>query len=224
MLSRAWAVAAKDLRLSLAGGQGPVQAILLGLLLIFVFSLSQPAGSRVGPQAAAAVFWLATSFGLVLIFNTLYSQEERNGARQGLLLAPCPVQAVWLGKAVAGLVVLLLTQAVFAPAVIVFLNQDPAGSPWLALGALLAVDWGLVVHGALLGALSQGQASRESLLTVILFPLLVPVLLSGIRVWTLALGGGTEDVSGWMGLALAFDGLFTGAALVLYPFVFSGEE
>ena len=47
-------MAAKDLRLAAGGGQGLVQAVLLGLLLIFLFSLSRPTTELVSPQAAAA--------------------------------------------------------------------------------------------------------------------------------------------------------------------------
>ncbi len=220
MLRPAVFIARKDL--SLSRGQGLVQAVLLGLLLIFLFSLSRPTGTLTPPQAAAAIFWLASSFGLVLVFNTLYSLEEENGARLGLLLSPIPLQSIWLGKALAGFVLLACSQLVFAPAAMVFLGQDVTGELLLAVASVLAVDWGLVVLGSLLGALSQGAAARESLLSVILFPLLLPVLLAGIRTGAVALGGAPE-YGGWMGLTLAFDALFTGAALILFPYVYGGD-
>lgn len=224
MLSRAIAIAAKDLRLSI-GGQGLVQALLLGLLLVFLFSLSQPAGVPVPAQAAAAIFWLASAFGLVLVFNDLFGLEEACLARLGLLTSPVPPHAIWLGKGLAGLCLLVLMQAVFFPAAAVFLGQDVRGPAWLVPAGLLAADLGLAAVGALLGALAQGQAARESLLSVILFPLLVPLLLGGIRVFAAAFSGqGADELSTWFGLALAFDALFLGAGLILFPFVYTGEE
>ena len=98
MLKCALAVCAKDLKLTLTRGAGLVQALLLGLLLVFLFSLSLNAGDKLSPQAAAAMFWLASAFCQVLIFNMLYAVEESAQARLGLLLLPVPVQAVWLGK------------------------------------------------------------------------------------------------------------------------------
>lgn len=222
MLTRALAIAAKDLRLSV-GGQGLVQAILLGLLLIFLFSLSRPAGELVPAQSAAAIFWLASAFGLVLVFNDLFGLEEVNAARLGLLSAPVPPHAIWLGKGLAGLCLLLLSQAVFLPASAVFLGQDIRGDWWLAPVTLAAADLGLAALGALLGALSQGQAARESLLSVILFPLLLPVLLGGIKLFA-AVFAGTEADPAWLGLMGAFDALFAGAGLILFPFVYTGEE
>ncbi|MBQ5728175.1 MAG: heme exporter protein CcmB, partial [Mailhella sp.] len=102
MLKCALAVCSKDLKLTLTRGAGLVQALLLGLLLVFLFSLSLNAGDRLSPQAASAMFWLASAFCQVLIFNMLYAVEESAQARLGLLLLPAPVQAVWLGKALAG--------------------------------------------------------------------------------------------------------------------------
>ncbi|KUG27419.1 hypothetical protein ASZ90_002738 [hydrocarbon metagenome] len=223
MLSRAAAVAAKDVRLSLAGAQGPAQTVLLGLILIFIFSLSRDPGELFPPLSAAAVFWLATAFGQVLVFNTLYSLEE-GGCRDGLLLSPAPVQAVWLGKAAAGMALLLACQAVFAPAVVAFLGQRPAGSLLSGLFFLLVADWGIVALGSLLGAISAGRGARESLLTVVLFPLLTPLLLAAIRLTEGVLSGEPADVSLWLGMALAFDAVFTAAALALFPSLYSGED
>lgn len=225
MLTASCIIAGKDLRLVLSRGAGLVQALLLGLLLIFVFSLSRETGSVMGGQGAATIFWLASAFCQVLSFNMLYGLEEANGSRAGLLLLPVPIQAVWLGKALAGLLILLVAQAVFLPAGIVFLGQD-MGEGWPhALLSLILVDVGMAALGSLLGALSQGQAARESLLSIVLFPLIIPVLLVGIRVCAGGLGEGIPEGTGsWLGVAAAFDAVFLAAGLFLFPYVFSGDE
>jgi heme exporter protein B len=225
MLRRAGHIAAKDLRLSVGGGQGLVQAVLLGLILIFLFSLSRPTAEQVSPQAAAAIFWLASSFGLVLVFNDLFSIEEGQGCRLGLLSSPVPEHAVWLGKGLAGFVLLLLSQAVFLPAAAVFLGQDLKGDLGVLFVTLIGVDWGLAALGALLGALAQGQGARESLFSVILFPLLLPVLLGGIRIFAGGFSGeAAMDQALWAGIIAAFDAVFTAAGAFLFPFIYTGEE
>ncbi len=225
MLKASWIIACKDLRLVLSRGAGLVQALLLGLLLIFVFSLSRETGSVMSAQGAATIFWLASAFCQVLCFNMLYGLEETNGARAGLLLLPVPVQSIWLGKALAGLLLLLTAQLVFLPAGIVFLGQNP-GEGWPhALLALVLVDVGMVALGSLLGALSQGQAARESLLSIVLFPLVIPILLAGIQICAGGLAeAANRDSSSWLGIAAAFDGVFLAAGLLLFPYVFSGDE
>ena len=225
MLRAALAIARKDLTLTLARGGGLVQALLLGLLLLFMFSLSQETGERMSPQGAAAIFWLASAFCQVLIFNALYGLEEVSSARQGLALLPCPVQAVWIGKALAGLSLLLLAQAIFVPATVIFLGQDISGEWRWAFAMLLLADLGMALLGSLLGALSQGQAARESILSIVLFPLLAPLLLAGIRVEAgFFAGRAVEDLAQWLGLAAAFDVIFMAAGLVLFPYIYPGEE
>jgi len=225
MLKAALAIARKDLTLTLARGGGLVQALLLGLLLLFLFSLSQEVGERMSPQGAAAIFWLASAFCQVLVFNALYGLEEENGARQGLALLPCPVQAVWIGKALAGLALLLLAQTVFVPAMVVFLGQTMSGEWWWALAVLLLADLGMALLGSLLGALSQGQAAKESILSIVIFPLLAPILLAGIRVvGGLFAGLAAAGVAQWLGLVAAFDAFCMAAGLVLFAYIYPGEE
>ncbi|MFR0873866.1 MAG: heme exporter protein CcmB [Bilophila wadsworthia] len=165
----------------LSRGAGLVQALLLGLLLIFVFSLSRETGETMSGQGAATIFWLSSAFCQVLSFNMLYGLEEANGSRAGLLLLPTPVQSVLLGKAAAGLCIILAAQFLFLPATIVFLGQS-LGDGWpLALLALVLTDIGMASLGSLLGALSQGQAARVAAVHRA-FPLIIPILLAGIRV------------------------------------------
>ena len=226
MLKSALALCGKDLKLILARGAGLMQALLLGLLLVFLFSLSLNAGDRLSPQAAAAMFWLASAFCQVLIFNMLYAVEETAQARLGLVLLPAPVQGVWLGKALAGLLLMAVAQCVFVPAGFVFLGQH-LGSAWLfALMGIALGDVGMAASGSLLGALSVGRGGRESLLSIVLFPLLVPMLLAGVRLVSMGIDPEPmlDDALRWIGLAAAFDGLFLAAGLLLFPFVYSGDD
>jgi heme exporter protein B len=215
-------ITGKDLRLLLSGGQGVIQAVLLGLLLIFVFSLAQTQTGPLPPHWLAAVFWLSSSLGLVLIFNDLYFLEEVHGARIGLVMAPLPRQLIWLSKGIAGLIMLLLLQAVLFPAAAVFLKLQAAPPLGASLSVLLLVDWGLVALGSLIGAVGQGYSGRDSLLTIVLLPLLLPLVLAGIRLGGALLGGREAvQMTEWIGLAGAFDAVFTGLALLLFPFVYA---
>lgn len=225
MLNAALVIARKDISLTLGRGSGLVQALLLGLLLIFMFSLSLLPGQHMTAQGAAAIFWMASAFCQVLIFSTLYAHEESNGQRQGLVLAPSPVQSIWLGKALAGLCMLFVAQALFLPALVVFLGQEITGLWPLGLGILVAGDIGIAAVGSLLGALAQGQSAKDSLLSIVLFPLLAPLLFGGIRIGSAVFSGKlAEGAQNWFGIALAFDAIFTAAALALFPAVYNAEE
>ena len=224
MISSTLAIARKDLRLAFAGGQGPVQVVLLGLLLVFIFSLSAAPGEHFSPQQAMAIFWLCSSFAVVLIFSLLFRFEEENDTATALLLSPLPVQGLWLGKTLAGLILLLLCQVFFFPAALVFLGLDPGGNPGGLALMVLGVDLGLCVLGGLIGAMGHGQGAKDALLTIIVFPLQIPLLLGGIRIGVgLMQGVPLAALGDWFGLVLAFDAVFSGAALFLFPHVFRGE-
>lgn len=219
------ALIAKDLRIVLSNPGAFCQALLLGLLIIFLFSISGETGETIRPAEAATIFWLGSAFCQILIFGILFALEETNSNRCALLLCPAPVQAIWLAKALAGLVMLLLTQIILLPATIIFLNQQIPGLADKAWLGILAVDLGLVIPGALLGALTQGQSGKDALLSVLLFPLLVPVLMAGVNLLARLLTPET-DTSGdaWLGIALAFDAIFAGASLLLFGFIYGGED
>lgn len=224
MLKAALLICRKDLRLCFGKGSALVHSVLLGLLLIFIFSLSLGVGEHMSPRGAAAIFWMSSAFCQILIFSTLYAIEEKNGQRQALLLAPVPVQSVWLGKAFAGICLLLCAQALFLPAIIVFLGQSLSALWLMGLGMLVLVDIGSVTIGSLLGALSQGQNSRESLLSIIVFPLLIPLFLGGISLGASVFSGTqVPDMQSWFSMLCAFDAIFISASIFLFPYMYSFE-
>ena len=75
-----------------------------------------------------------------------------------------------------------------------------------------------------MGALSSGRGAKESLLTVVLFPLLIPVLMAGIRLLEAVLLGTEQAALDWLGLAGAFAAMFIGASLVLFSHLYTGEQ
>ncbi|MDR1360565.1 MAG: heme exporter protein CcmB [Deltaproteobacteria bacterium] len=223
MLPAALVMGGKDLRLILGQGSGYAQSILLGLVLIFVFSLALQPGERMTAQAAATVFWMSSAFCQAILFSALYAHEEFNDQRQGLILAPAPPQGIWLGKALAGACLLFSAQMAFLPASVVLLGQN-AGSSWrLGLGALALTDLGMAVLGSLLGALAR-SATRGAFLGILLFPLQIPLFLAGISLGAAAFSAGPPpDPSAWFGLLLAFDSIFLAAGLLIFPHIYTGD-
>ncbi len=225
MLSAARTIAAKDLRLMTGRGGQFMRPLLLGLLLIVLFSLAVSGGGKVSPVTAAAIFWLSSAFCQTILLTALFDLEESTRARMGLLLAPSPAQSVWLGKSVAGLLLLLLVQIVLLAASSIFCDLAWDGGALPALAGVLLADVGIVALGALLASLAGGQAARESLCSLVVFPLLVPQLLAGIRLLSALYGDAAAAASmwQWLGIAAAFDAIFIASALALFPILYGGE-
>lgn len=224
MLELALIILRKDLRLVLRNSASFTQALLLGLLLIFLFSLSRETGQAFSPAESATIFWLSSLFCQVLIFNQLYIVEEENNAKICLLLSPSPIQGAWLGKTLAAFCLLLLGQCCFFAASIIFLAQTNVhASAWAVAGTLLC-DFGLCALGSLLGAIGQGQSGRDALLSILLFPLLTPLLLAGINLTGLFYGLELENIRPWLAVAGAFDAIFTACGLLLFGFLYQDDE
>ena len=225
MLNAALTIAAKDLRLMAGQGSALSRPLLLGLLLLALFSLAISGEGKTSPATAAAIFWLVSAFCLTILMTGLFDLEETAKARIGLLLAPIPTQAIWLGKSLAGLGLLAVIQAVLLAVSIIFLDMTWSGDVALALAGLILVDVGIVALGALLASLTGGQTARESLCSLVVFPLLAPQLLAGIRLLSALYGDVAVAGNGWqwLGIAAAFDAIFIAAALVLFPFLYGGD-
>ena len=250
MLKAALLLTGKDLRLILGAGRRsgvflPAQVTLLGLLVIFLFSLApelspelapeltsglaaQDTAAHLSPGLAAILFWVVSLLAQTLIFQRLYELEQPGSIRLALLAAPPPPQAVWLGKMLAGLALLALVQAVLCPALILLLHQELAGPLWPALAGILLADLGLAALGALLGAFSTApdkHTGRGALPAILSLPLLVPPLLAAAKLCLLGLipAAATPETASCLGILAAFDGLAIAAALVLFPFVFREE-
>lgn len=222
MIGSALTVTAKDLRLAFAKAR-PVQAVLLGLLLVFIFSLSAEPGQHFSAQQGMAIFWLCSSFSVVLIFSLLFRFEEENDTATALLLSPLPVQGLWLGKTLAGLVLLAMCQFFFFPAAVVFLALDLRADVGLMVLLLLGVDAGLCILGGLIRPWAMVMARGTRFDHHRLPPCKIPLLLGGIRVGSGLAGTPLDGATDWFGLIFAFDAVFAGAAFFLFPHVFRGE-
>lgn len=224
MINFALTIAGKDIRLFCRNTGSFIQALLFGLTLIFIFSISIGTGNQASPQEAASIFWLSTIFCQILLFNQLYNIEEINLSRDGLMTSPNLIQGIWLGKALAGLPALCIAQVIFLPAIIIFLNQHFSDYIIFALISLFLTDIGLCAAGSLLGAICRGQSSRDALMSIILFPLLMPLLLSSITVCSQSIGAPLENRELWLGIACSFDAIFLAAGLLLFGFLYKGED
>lgn len=213
----------KDCKLILGRSSVLVQALLLGFLLIFIFSLARPIGEKITSTQAASIFWISTIFALILIFNYIYFLEQENNLEQALLLSPLTPQQIWLAKAISGFLFTLLIQTLFWIATFVFLEQINFYFSWQAFFLILLIDLGLVIIGSLLGALSQGHELRESFLSIVIFPLLVPLVLAGIKVVSWILGDFTISLFSWFKIVISFDVIYLSGGYILFPFIFSGE-
>ena len=222
LLSATLAIAWKDVRLELRSRDTIVSALIFGLIVVVVFNfgLNRTPGSL--SVVAPGLLWVAYAFVGVLAMNRAFARELEHGALDGLLAAPVSRDAVFLGKMLGTLVFMLVIEAVLLPVFAVMLDL-PALSPVLGLIILLATV-GFATVGTFFAGIAAQTRSREILLPVLFFPVIVPVIIASVEATALALEGGsmTPIWTRWLPLLVVFDALFLVICPWIFGFVFEG--
>ena len=216
LLSATLAIAWKDVRLEIRSRDTIVSALIFGLIVVVVFNfgLNRTPGSLA--PVAPGLLWVAYGFVGVLAMNRAFAREQEQGALDGLLAAPVSRDAVFLGKMLGTLTFMLVIEAVLLPVFAVMLDL-PTLSPTLGLIILLATV-GFATVGTFFAAIAAQTRSREILLPVLFFPVIVPVIIAAVEATALALQGGPmlPVWTRWLPLLVVFDALF----LVICPWIF----
>ena len=173
--------------------------------------------SLVSPQdIAAGLIWMTIVFGGLLGIGRTFNLEAQDGALQGVLMSPAPKDAVFLGKTFANFVLLYLVSVLVVGVFMLFFGLDLGASPGALAGALALGALGFVALGTLFSAVSSGTHMGETLLPILVFPLLVPMVIYGTTATGRLLGGRpVAEVAGNLRMlgAFALVALFAGAGL-----------
>ncbi len=215
LLQEAALVAGKDLRIEARSRVTAQQILPFGLivLLLFAFALDPDRGALT--TVAPGLFWITVLLGTLLAVGRSYAIEADNGARDGLRLSGLDSAALFLGKAGAVAIELAALEALLAVGVVVLFNVSLSGLAPLVL-ATVAATVGLAATGTLYGVLSAGLRVRETLLPVLLLPVVAPVLLGATRAWEASISGVTSDAWPWVALLGIFAVLFTGIGMLAF--------
>ena len=222
LLRATLAIAWKDVRLEFRSRETVVSALVFGLIVVVVFNfgLNRTPGSLA--PVAPGLLWVAYAFVGVLAMNRTFARELEQGGMDGLLAAPVSRDAVFLGKMLGTLVFMLVIEAVLLPVFAVMLDLA-ALSPVLGLIILLATI-GFATVGTFFSGIAAQSRSREILLPVLFFPVIVPVIIAAVEATALALQGGPLQPiwTRWLPLLVVFDALFLVICPWIFGFVFEG--
>jgi len=185
------------------------------LLAIFIFGASSLLlfSFAVGPdssalrQHAAGFLWLGLMLSSTLTLAESFQSEMEQRALEGLLLLPAGARALYYGKAISNWTQLTLLGIGLIPLMVV-LYDTPMPRPFALLGVIMAGAAGLSAPGTLYAAMTSQARAKQTLLPLLLFPLVVPVLLSAVKATSLLiLGDPMGQVRDWVLLLLCFDAI-----------------
>jgi len=213
-------VAGKDLRIEAHSRVATNQVLPFAVLVLVLFAFALDPDSGVLRRATPGLFWLAVLFSLLLTVQRSFAVETADGARDVLRLSALEPAGIFLGKATALVVELLALELVLGVG-IVLLYDAPTRGGGLVLLVLTAVaaTCGLAAVGTLYGGLSAGLRVRDTLLPLLLLPVVAPVLIGASRAFESALGIGDRAVSEgwpWLGLLTVFALAYSALGLLAF--------
>ena len=212
-------IAGRDLRIERRSRVALNQVIpFAGMVLImFGFAIDD---TGLMQRIAPGLIVLATVFALLVLVQRAFVIETEDGALDALRTAGVAASAMYWGKTLALAAQLGLLEVVLLVLAILLYGSEvrPSGS------VLLVTTWvvatlGLAAVGTLYGGLAAGARGRETLLPLLLLPVVAPVLIGANRAVEAALGAGTTRVSDgwpWLGLLAVFTVTFGAGGTVAF--------
>ncbi len=212
------AVVWKDLAAELRSRELIGGMLVFALLVILIFNFALELDVRTRSTITAGVLWVTFAFAGTIGLNRSMAVEKDRGCLDGLLLAPVDRVAIYFGKVLANLAFLGIVVAVVLPVYSVLYNVNlfvPGLLGVIALGSI-----GYVAVGTLLAAMAVQARTRDVLLPILLFPVVLPALIPAVRASTGLLQGlPLEEVAIWIRLLVVYDVVFLVVAWWVFDYV-----
>ena len=191
-------------------------ALLVIIIFVFSVNLSIVGAREIGP----GVLWVAFLFAGTIGLNRSFMLEKENGCLQGLLLAPLDRTALYFGKLVSNFVFLLIMEAFMLPLFMIFFNIDLIQHLLPLLYVILVGTLGFCAIGTLLSSLSVNLKTRDIMLPILLYPLMVPIVIGSVQMTGQVLSGEPlSDMMNWVSLTLCFDVIYIAVSIMTIDFV-----
>lgn len=190
-----------------------VFALLVVLIFNFAFDLRRVEMDLVGP----GILWVAFTFAGILGLNRAFALEKDRGALEGLMLAPMDRSAIYVGKLISTLLLMSIMEIAIFP-VYALLNNQPIRLDVLPVVFMGTV--GFVAAGTVIAAMAANTRTREVLLPILLFPILVPVIITAVGATAIVVRGGTwDELAAPLSLLAIFDVVFLVAGFLVFEYV-----
>ncbi len=215
----------KDLRIEWRSRDSINGMLFFALLVVVVFSLAFDPTAAVSRQISGGILWVALLFATVTALNQSWTREQNHQVLEAQRMSPAPASALFLGKALANMLFVLVVEAILAPVFIVFYNLHVLGNAWLFALILPLGTWALVVNGTFFAVLGLRTRNRELLLPLLLLPVSLPALLEMVQATTGVLTAELDplQIRTWITQLAGYDLIFTIICLLLFDTVLNAE-
>lgn len=203
MVRDAALVLEKDMRLELRSRVVVTQVMPFGLLVLVLFAFALDPDRRILGEATPGLFWLAVLFSTLLALQRSFAVEAADGVTDSLRLSGLDPAGIFLGKAAGIAAHLLALEVVLVLGATLFYGTTPHG-PLLLVATCLAATAGLAAVGSLYGILSAGMRVRDTLLPLLMLPVVSPVLIAATQAFAAAYDQASGAGWRWFGVLAVF--------------------
>jgi heme exporter protein B len=212
------AIVWKDLAAELRSRELLAAMLVFALLVVLIFNFAIELQPNLRQTITPGVLWVTFAFAGTLGLNRSMAIEKDRGCLDGLLLAPVDRSAIYFGKALSNLAFMLVVEAIVLP-VYAFLYNINLFNLGLLLIILLG-SIGYVLVGTLLASMAVQARTRDVLLPIMLFPVVLPVLLAAVRASGGFLTGAPENtILPWLNILVVYDIVFLAVAFMVFDFI-----
>jgi heme exporter protein B len=217
MFARAvWLILRKDLTVELRSGEVAYTTLFFAVSCILIFAFALVREGRGPEDGAAGLLWIAMAFAGTLALGRTFERERQSETLRALLMAPTARPAIYVGKLLGIVALLVSVEALIVPLVaLMFQARGLLDHPFWLAAMLFAGTIGFASVGTLFAAMLIRARSRDVLLPVLLYPVIVPVMIAGVRGTAALLQPEVDEaiLRFWLSLLGMFDVVFVTLAL-----------
>ena len=208
-------VGGKDLRVELQSRVTTMQVAPYAVLVLLLFGFAFDQDHAILTKTAPGLFWVAVLLSSLLAVQRSYAIEAVDGAKDGLRLSGLDPAGIFLGKSAAVAAQLVVLEVLLGLGVVVLFDTKLHDPALLVLSALCATV-GLAAAGTVYGMVASGLQVRETLLPLLILPVVAPVLLGATQAWMAALGTSATDGWKWLSLLASFAAIYVAAGILSF--------
>ena len=214
-LKATFAVVRKDLSAEFRSRELLSAMLVFSMLVILIFNFALELDPSTRKEVTAGVLWTTFAFAGTLGLNRSMAVEKDRGCLDGLLLAPVDRSAIYFGKVISNLAFMFIVEAIVLPIYSILYGVN-LFNPGLLLVILLG-SIGYIAVGTLLASMAVQARTRDVLLPILLFPIVIPVLLSAVKASTGFLTNAPmTEIMPPLNLLIVYDIIFTAVAFMFF--------
>ncbi|HVP45362.1 MAG TPA: heme exporter protein CcmB, partial [Bryobacteraceae bacterium] len=154
-------ITAKDLRAEMRTKEALNASFAFAIVILLILSFAFDPDEETTREISGGLLWIVFTFAGTLVLNRSFARELPNDCLDGLLAAPVPGSALFLGKALSNFVLILAVELVALPVFGIFYNVRWTQQFWPLMLVVTLGTWGLTAIGTIFSALTVNIRLRE---------------------------------------------------------------